>query len=92
MPSGASSSVGNGVELMGLELAMVTPEDLIVAKLEWARKGGSELQLRNALVPRPRRAYARSGAGGDFGAGSMFWLRRKKFVGSYFSLSATSRS
>lgn len=50
MPSGASSSVGNGVELMGLELAMVTAEDLIVAKLEWARKGGSELQLRDALA------------------------------------------
>lgn len=25
-------------------------EDLIVAKLEWARKGASELQLRDALA------------------------------------------
>ena len=38
------------VELLGLELPMVTPEDLIVAKLEWAEKGGSELQLRDALA------------------------------------------
>lgn len=29
---------------------MVTPEDLIVAKLEWARKGASELQLRDAAA------------------------------------------
>lgn len=38
------------VELMDLELPMVTAEDLIVAKLEWARKGASELQLRDALA------------------------------------------
>lgn len=38
------------VELMDLELPMVTAEDLIVAKLEWAEKGGSELQLRDALA------------------------------------------
>lgn len=28
----------------------MTLEDLIVAKMEWARKGGSELQLRDALA------------------------------------------
>lgn len=38
------------VELMDLELPMVTAEDLIIAKLEWARKGASELQLRDALA------------------------------------------
>lgn len=38
------------VEFLELELPMVTCEDLIVAKLEWAEKGGSELQLRDALA------------------------------------------
>lgn len=38
------------VEMMGLELPLVTPEDLIVAKLEWSRKGESELQLRDAAA------------------------------------------
>lgn len=38
------------VELMDLKLPIVTAEDLIVAKLEWARKGASELQLRDALA------------------------------------------
>lgn len=38
------------VTLMGLELTMVTAEDLIVAKLEWARAGASDLQLRDALA------------------------------------------
>ena len=35
------------VELLGRELSLVTAEDLIVAKLEWARKGGSERQVRD---------------------------------------------
>lgn len=34
-------------EVLGLEVFLPTPEDLIVAKLEWARKGGSDLQLRH---------------------------------------------
>lgn len=38
------------VEALGLELPMVTPEDLIVAKLEWAGMGGSEIHLRDALA------------------------------------------
>lgn len=38
------------VELMGLEFPMVTAEDLLIAKLEWARKGASDLQLRDALA------------------------------------------
>ena len=32
---------------LGLDLTMVTKEDLVVAKLEWAKKGESELQLRD---------------------------------------------
>ena len=32
---------------LGLELSMVTREDLVVAKLEWAKKGESELQLKD---------------------------------------------
>ena len=35
------------VSALGLELYMATREDLVVAKLEWARKGESELQLRD---------------------------------------------
>lgn len=38
------------VQLMDREIPMVTPEDLVVAKLEWARKGESDLQLRDALA------------------------------------------
>lgn len=38
------------VEVMGLEVSMVTPEDLIVAKLEWAERGGSDLHVRDALA------------------------------------------
>lgn len=38
------------VALMDLELPMVTAEDLIVAKLEWARIGASDRQLRDALA------------------------------------------
>lgn len=37
------------VEMMDLEVPLVAPEDLLVAKLEWARKGSSERQLRDAL-------------------------------------------
>ena len=32
---------------LGLELFMATPEDLVIAKLEWAKMGASELQLRD---------------------------------------------
>ncbi|MFH1765479.1 MAG: hypothetical protein ABIF09_14925 [Gemmatimonadota bacterium] len=32
---------------LGLELFMATPEDLVIAKLEWAKKGDSELQLKD---------------------------------------------
>lgn len=35
------------IEFLGLELCMATAEDLIVAKLEWARLGDSERQLRD---------------------------------------------
>ena len=37
------------VEVLGRELPLVTPEDLIVAKLEWSRRGDSERQLRDAF-------------------------------------------
>ena len=32
---------------LGIDLVMVTKEDLVVAKLEWAKKGESELQIRD---------------------------------------------
>ena len=32
---------------LGMELYLATREDLVVAKLEWAKKGESELQLRD---------------------------------------------
>jgi hypothetical protein len=32
---------------LGLDLTMVTKEDIVVAKLEWAKKGESELQIRD---------------------------------------------
>lgn len=35
------------VEALGRTVFMVTPEDLIIAKLEWARLGESERQLRD---------------------------------------------
>lgn len=35
------------VELLDRELSLVTAEDLIVAKLEWARRGASERQRRD---------------------------------------------
>ena len=33
--------------VLGMDLFLVSPEDLIIAKLEWARKGQSELQLKD---------------------------------------------
>ena len=35
------------VEAEGLPLHLVSPEDLILSKLEWARQGSSELQLKD---------------------------------------------
>ncbi len=34
-------------EVLGLELSLATAEDLVIAKLEWAKLGGSETQLRD---------------------------------------------
>lgn len=34
-------------EVLGVELSLATPEDLVIAKLEWAKMGGSEVQLRD---------------------------------------------
>lgn len=34
-------------EIFGLDLSLASPEDLVIAKLEWAQLGGSELQLRD---------------------------------------------
>ena len=36
------------VELEGMSLAVATPEDVIVAKLEWAKLGGSQRQIEDA--------------------------------------------
>ena len=36
-----------GIEFMGLVLSIAGAEDLIVAKLEWAKLGNSERQLRD---------------------------------------------
>ncbi len=37
------------IEFLGLELSIASAEDLIVAKLEWARLGNSERQLRDVV-------------------------------------------
>jgi len=37
------------VELMGVHLAVATPEDVILSKLEWSGRGESERQYRDAL-------------------------------------------
>lgn len=47
---------------LGLELYLATPEDLVVAKLEWAKKGESELQLRDV-----RAILKTSGPGFEWG-------------------------
>lgn len=36
--------------VLGLELSLASPEDLVIAKLEWAKRGGSELQLRDVAA------------------------------------------
>ena len=36
-----------GLVFLGLELSIVSAEDLVIAKLEWARLGDSERQLRD---------------------------------------------
>lgn len=35
------------VDLLGLQVWMVSPEDCVISKLEWARQGESERQLRD---------------------------------------------
>lgn len=37
------------VNAMGLSLYVASPEDTILAKLEWSRESGSERQYRDAL-------------------------------------------
>jgi hypothetical protein len=34
--------------LQGIDICMATPEDVILSKLDWAKKGESERQLRDA--------------------------------------------
>jgi len=56
------------VEVEGLTLHLVSPEDLILSKLDWARQGPSELQLKDvqsivASVPDLDWHYIRSWAG-----------------------------
>jgi len=36
------------LRVLGLELSIARPEDLLVAKMEWAKEGDSERQLRDA--------------------------------------------
>lgn len=36
-------------KLMGIDLWILSPEDVILSKLDWAKKSGSELQLRDVL-------------------------------------------
>lgn len=45
--SRAEFEARESVEFAGLELSVARPEDVIVAKLEWSRLGGSDQQLRN---------------------------------------------
>jgi hypothetical protein len=37
--------------VLGVELDVVSLEDLIIAKLEWAAHGGSERQLEDVAAP-----------------------------------------
>ncbi len=37
-----------GIDVGGVSVSTVTPEDLILSKLSWSRNGDSELQLRDA--------------------------------------------
>jgi len=37
------------VKLMGLDICMVSPEDVILSKLEWAKNSESDQQFRDAL-------------------------------------------
>ena len=36
-------------ELLGIEVALTSPEDLIIAKLEWSELGDSDLQRRDVI-------------------------------------------
>src|SRR5207245_6760816 len=48
------------VDFAGVELWIVSPEDLVISKLEWARDSGSELPMRALRPPRevpPDRGY-----------------------------------
>jgi hypothetical protein len=38
------------VEISGIELWIVSPEDLVLAKLDWARDSRSELQMRDVAL------------------------------------------
>ena len=54
------------VNFAGVELWIVSPEDLVISKLEWARDSGSELQMRdvrNLLETPLDRAYLTLWAG-----------------------------
>jgi hypothetical protein len=38
------------VQFQGVELFIASPEDLVVSKLEWAKMGGSQLQIRDVAT------------------------------------------
>jgi hypothetical protein len=55
------------VEVDGVPIAVVSPEDLILSKLDWAKESRSELQMRDvrailAAVPNLDRVYLRDWA------------------------------
>jgi hypothetical protein len=74
------------VEVLGLELPLATAEDLVIAKLEWAKLGGSEIQLRDVQkIVRTRweeldRPYLNHWIG-ELGLGDL-WDRVTETIGS----------
>jgi len=38
------------IEFEGISLAVVSPEDIVIAKLRWAKAGESELQIRDVAI------------------------------------------
>jgi hypothetical protein len=45
----AAFDARSSVEISGVPLHVIGPEDIVIAKLEWAKLGGSDRQLRDVL-------------------------------------------
>lgn len=45
----AAFEARSSVELSGVSVHVIGPEDIVIAKLEWAKLGGSDRQLRDVL-------------------------------------------